>query len=92
MTIPPKITHVAIRFDSQIYSLPAPNRHHHVIRHICETTGVKCVDAYGENQGFLDETGRYLTRAEALVVAMKTGQCRADRPICGDVLFSENLW
>lgn len=66
----PKITHVAIRFRGQVYALPAPNRHHHVIRHIVETTGVDSVDTHGDDQGFLDESGRYLNRKQALVSAI----------------------
>jgi hypothetical protein len=92
VTKPPKITHVAIRFNDVIYSLPAPNRHHDVIRHIVETTGVSYVDARGEDQGFLDETGKYLTRRQALKVAKLNSQLRSDRPIWNNELYSENLW
>ena len=28
------ITHVAIKYNGVVYSLPKPNRHHHVIRSI----------------------------------------------------------
>lgn len=88
----PKITHVAIRFNGVIYSLPAPNRHHNVIRHIVETTGVKYVDSRGDDQGFLDEAGNYLARRYALKVARLNGQLRLDRPIIHKELYSENLW
>jgi hypothetical protein len=50
------------------------------------------VDVGGENQGFLDESGRYLTRKQALVSAQVNGQMREDRPVWGDQLYSENLW
>lgn len=30
----PYITHVAIKYNGKVYSLPKPNRHHHVIRMI----------------------------------------------------------
>jgi hypothetical protein len=59
------ITHVAIRFRGKVWSLPAPNRHHDVIRLIAEETGVESVDG-GCTQGFLDSAGRYLNRKEAL--------------------------
>jgi hypothetical protein len=88
----PKITHVAIRFNGQIYSLPKPNRHHHVIRHIVDTTGVSCVDARDEDQGFLDESGRYLNRKQALYSAMKNNQFRPDILIHFNELCSENVW
>lgn len=86
------ITHVAIRFGGVVYSLPSPCRHHDVIRHIVECQGVKYVDARDEDQGFLDDRGRYLTRKRALIVARQVGQLRPDRPILHGMLFSENVW
>jgi hypothetical protein len=88
----PKITHVAVRFKGKVWSLPPPNRHHNVLWKIAEETGEKMVDVGGENQGFLDESGRYLTRKQALVSAQVNGQMREDRPVWGDQLYSENLW
>lgn len=85
------ITHVAIRFNAKIYSLPPPNRHHNVILKIVEETGVANVNASGEDQGFLDSTGKYLTRKEALDLAIENGQLRWDQPIYSQ-LYSENLW
>ena len=85
------ITHVAIRFNGIIYSLPAPNRHHNVILKIVQETGAQTVNAQGDDQGFLDDTGKFLTRKEALDIALNNGQLRLDRPIY-DKLFSENLW
>jgi len=59
-----QITHVAIKYNGVVYSLPAPNRHHNVIRLI---GGV-----YGSDiQGFLDEEGVFLNRREAYVLAVK---------------------
>lgn len=92
MTDRPKITHVAIRFQGVIYSLPAPNRHHHVIRHIVETTGAKSVDSREEDQGFLDESGRYLTRKQALYSARVNNQIKPGTVIRLNQLFSEDVW
>ena len=50
------------------------------------------VDSHGDDQGFLDNTGKYLNRKEALEVAKINGQLRSDRPIWHNELFSENLW
>jgi len=86
------ITHVAIKFNGVIYSLPKPNRHHNVIIKIIELTNAQTVDAHGDDQGFLDDTGKYLNRKEALEVARVNGQLRNDRPIWNNELFSENLW
>jgi hypothetical protein len=87
-----RITHVAIRFDGKIYSLPAPNRHHHVIRHIAEQTGTKYVDSREEDQGFLDESGRYLNRKQALVSARVNNQILDPSKIVMNMLLSENVW
>ena len=90
MTSYPKITHVAIRFQGAVYSLPSPNRHHHVISHIVATTGVSHVD--DDEQGFLDETGRFLNRNQALHAALLNNQiCNPDRVRSG-MLFSEDVW
>lgn len=88
----PKITHVAIRFKGEIYSLPAPNRHHHVIWHIIEKTGVESVDTHGEDQGFLDESGEYLNRKQALVSAKINNQIKNLNDIRCGTLFSEDVW
>ena len=92
MVVVKVITHVAIRFHGKTYSLPKPNRHHNVIRHICETEKVAYVDAHDDDQGFLDDKGRYLTRKEAWSVAAEADQIRNDRPIYMYDLYSENLW
>lgn len=86
------ITHVAIRFGGTIYSLPAPNRHHNVIWKIVEETGVKTVDAYGEDQGFLNSMGKYFTRKEALDIAIANGQLKNPDVILHFQLYSEDLW
>lgn len=86
-----QITHVAIKFNGVTYSLPAPNRHHNLIWKIIKETGIKTVDSHGDDQGFLDSSGAYLTRKEALDLALSNGQLRTDRPIY-DQLYSENLW
>lgn len=89
----PKITHVAIRFQGTIYSLPAPNRHHDIIRHIEAVTGASQIDSRDEDQGFLDESGRYLTRRQALYSAKINNQLKPDAmgPKLGQ-LYSEDIW
>ena len=85
-----KITHVAIRFQGTVYSLPSPNRHHHVIMEILNRTGVDHI--WGEEQGFLDETGQFLSRRQALVSALFHGQVKNPSQIRAERLFSEDLW
>ncbi len=90
------ITHVAVRYEGKVYSLPEPNRHHDVIRHIAEVNGTgnkPLVGIYGDNQGFLDESGRYLIRKAALLNAKLNGQLKGpQKEIIGGELYSENLW
>lgn len=89
----PRITHVAIRFRGVVHSLPAPNRHHHIIWKIVrEDPSVETVDAREEDQGFLDEAGRYLNRKQALVSALVNGQVRDPSAVRGGVLYSEDVW
>lgn len=87
------ITHVAIRFQGKVYSLPPPNRHHDVIRLIVNETGVKYVDARDDDQGFLDEVGNFCRRKPALRIATECGQLKpgALGPKLGE-LYSEDVW
>jgi hypothetical protein len=87
-----RITHVALRIGGTVYALPAPNRHHHVIRWLVDEKGFATVEAHGDDQGFVDSLGNYLTRAQAYRVAQAAGQLRPDRPNWNDELYSENLW
>lgn len=86
----PMITHVAILYQGKVYSLPAPNRHHDVIRKIVDETGVESV-GYNE-QGFLDDTGRWLRRKPALFVALEAEQVRDPANVRGGQLYSEDVW
>lgn len=110
-----RITHVAIRHKGKVYSLPAPNRHHHILWMIAKEKGLpdvpEVVDAdklavkpeadvegcgkkvrrKGEEQGFLDDSGRYLTRDGALEIVKLNGQLKNGRVI-GGPLTSEDLW
>lgn len=87
------ITHVAIRFANRVWSLPKPNRHHNIIAKIVDELNVDHVPVIGEDQGFLDDTGKYLTRSEAFRHAIECGQIAADivtgRP---NRLYSEDVW
>lgn len=85
---PKQITHVAIKYANKVFSLPAPNRHHDVIRMIGGISGP-------DVQGFLDADGVFLNRKQAMEVATQTGQIkRLDTPgtYQGPQLFSEDLW
>ena len=85
------ITHVAIRFQKKIWSLPKPNRHHDVMRDIILKTGVESVDVPLEDEGFLDEHGRYYNRKQALIHAELNGQVKT-ATVRTSMLTSEDLW
>jgi len=85
-----KLTHVAIRFRGIVYSLPAPNRHHDVIRKILRETDATYV--CNDEQGFLDENGTFLNRRQALVSAELLGQLKPGTVIRAGQLFSEDVW
>lgn len=86
-----QITHVAISYAGRIWSLPAPNRHHDVIRLIAKETGAGMYGPHSE--GFLTENGTYLDRRSARWLAASTGQFkRAAGGTQSEELFSEDLW
>lgn len=83
------ITHVAIMRHGVIYSLPKPNRHHNVFAIMPKHEDREKHDI----QGFLDESGRFLTRDEAYILAKSSGQLnRRPGGYDGNLLFSEDLW
>lgn len=85
------ITHVAIQYAGKTYSLPAPNRHHDVIRLIAAENGVGI--AGPDVQGFLDFDGNFLNRKDAFVHVSKSGQLkRIPGGYNGGNLYSEDLW
>jgi hypothetical protein len=87
------ITHVAIRFQKKIWSLPKPNRHHDVLRDIIAKTGVDSVDVPLEDEGFLDERGRFYNRKQALIHAELHGQLDTrTSKIRTSFLTSEDVW
>lgn len=99
-----RLTHVAIRKDGIVYSLPAPNRHHHILWILCKRDGLpnvppvddeallgETLDNGEDSQGFLDESGRYLNRAQAEVNAFLHNQVKNGKLI-GGPLSSEDLW
>jgi predicted RNA-binding Zn-ribbon protein involved in translation (DUF1610 family) len=75
--------------NSEIWSLPRPNRHHHLIAHM-EVLG-HSMPIMG-TQGFVTNLGRFVDRAEALKIAIEGNQISKDLGLKISVLISENLW
>lgn len=86
------ITHVAIRFQGKVWSLPPPNRHHDVIRFIAAETGVSYVDARDDDQGFLADGVGWCRRAPAFRIASNCGQLKPGRTGTNGKLYSEDVW
>ena len=77
---------------SGLHQLPAPNRHWNVIQDMIDRGfGDDTLEA---QQGFVTSSGRFVSRREALHLALSNGQVREDaRPVPNlPELFSEDLW
>ena len=84
----PKITGVAVMYAGKLYSLPAPNRHHHVIRSIGGMSGP-------HTEGFVIGDGLFIGRRGAMKIAKGNGQLKrreGAEHYQGPELFSEDLW
>jgi hypothetical protein len=86
--MPALIVGVAIVFENQLYSLPAPNRHHNVIRLIAEENGVGINGP--DVQGFVDQSGKFYNRRQAMTLVRTNGQLKIETT--NFELFSEDLW
>lgn len=87
------ITGSAIRvLEGEVYSLPSPARHGHVMRLVAEERpGWRL--RQGDEQGFVTECGRFLTRKQAHTVARANGQLPGGKlKHCQSVFTSEELW
>lgn len=74
-----------------IFSLPAPHRHHDVV-HLMARLGIQ--QDHTVEQGFLTDTGRFLRRKPAFILAEQAGQLIRPKEggYQGPELFSEDLW
>lgn len=71
--------------DGRVFSVPAPGRHHDVIK-LMGDEFQQC-----DEQGFLLSNGDWARRKPALYLAIRSGQIKEGKwPAHG--LFSEDLW
>lgn len=90
------IKSAACRFRGEIWTLPRPARHHHILHVMHEVLGWSSetlkVEALADEerieQGFVDHNGVFLGRKEAGLEAWHCDQI-SDR---NRELFSEDLW
>jgi hypothetical protein len=90
----PRLTHVAIRFRDKVHSLPEPNRHADIIyQMIREDKEIDYMDIDHEGEfGFLDETGLFLNRKQALYSAIANDQIKDTSKVLVNQLYSEAIW
>lgn len=83
------ITGVAVRHGDKVYSLPPPNRHHNILH------SLKPKYAGEYEEGFIDDTGKFVSRLDAMKIAENNGQLTR-RPgkefYQGPELYSEDIW
>jgi hypothetical protein len=90
---PETIVSAAIKYGDLIGSVPAPGRHHDVIRAWADRA--RLVTRGKDEQGFTTSTGRFVGREEAMQIAVAAGQVDPkNRKIDtgSPDLFSEDLW
>lgn len=83
-----KIVGVAVRYNEQTFSLPAPNRHHNVLYMIGKISG-------SHEEGFVLDDGTFIGRIGAMQLAKDNGQLNrreGENYYQGPELFSEDLW
>lgn len=78
---------VAIKQNGITYTLPAPNRHNHVIKMIVGEYNIKLTES---EQGFYKECGEFLNRKDALKYAYECEQILTSAH--PQKLFSKDLW
>ncbi len=88
----------AIKVGSLVCTMPAPARHHDIIRQMSKQN---VHDYSDETQGFINDQGQFMNRRDAYQHALQCGQGTPRRDITlnekpnsydGPELFSEDLW
>lgn len=80
------ITQAAIRYNGD--EVLTAYRHYKIM-HLQAKLGIKTEFGHNAEDGFVTDTGQFVTRAEAKKIAIKSGQIPADFK---GTLYSEDLW
>lgn len=83
------IERAAILYDCSVYSVPRPGRHHDVCHKMVLEYGLPTEAQH--NQGFVTNTGRFVDRREACIIATAAGQIK-NKTFPLYELFSEDMW
>lgn len=86
----------AIGKSGKVYEMPAPARHHHILK-LLHDEGDKLDTGnpdYELGQGFIDDKEGFVSRARALEIVREQGQeiISPGGKVIGAVLTSEDLW
>lgn len=68
------------------------HRHGHCIYTKCAVTGLRDAESGENEQGFLTSKNRFVSREEALIIALRENQVMDIKKIRGNRLFSEDLY
>ena len=90
-----RIKAAAIRTEeNEVWSVPAPGRHHNVIWLMREVgCSVECIAA--SEEGFVTDVNEFVSRSAALTIARASGQLLEEyRKLADDLgeLYSEFVW
>ena len=84
------ITGVAIKVEGKMYFASKPYRHNDLIKMAVKDYCKPPINTFGDNSGFITDTGGYLPRDKAETYARIHGQLTG--ALKGSVLTSEDLW
>jgi len=70
----------------------AGHRHGQCIYTKCAITNLRDCESGENEQGFLTSKNRFVTREEALIIALENNQVLDLKEIRGNKLYSEDLW
>lgn len=90
-----KIVAAAVQVCGLTITLPPPNRHHNIIHTIAmhrEAWGKEAMKHSEMNTGFITDTGEYVGREAAAIIALAVGQVNGGMLISPPLLYSEDLW
>ncbi len=82
-----RIVSAAVSIGGLIYSMPAPARHCNILWALQHPE-----DGIPQSQGFLTNTGRFVGRLEAYIIATSTGQRKVEDFGGRHEAYSEDFW
>lgn len=87
-----RIIAAAVRVGKVTLSMPPPARHWTIVNTLCGTLDMPEQTRYArpEDQGFLTDQGRFVSRREAMCIALVARQLK--KPPMLQELFTEDLW